>query len=251
MLAPMMARFLAVVVMALAASLATAQAQVAERRTSPVVVELYTSQGCWQCPRANRLLGEFSREPGVLALTFAVAYWDYLGWSDTFAQPLFTDRQRDFSRRLRSRGLVTPQLVFDGERQTGASDWDEARAVLNEVKLQPQPADAPEVVLQPLPGGRMRIGVVGGANSGAPADVWVMAFDPGPVTVSVTGGENARRRVTHYNLVRTINRVGEWSGSPVYFERERCRPQCAAIVQQGRGGRILAARATSPPATAP
>lgn len=249
MVAPMMVRFIAVVVLTLAASLAHAHAQVVERRPNPVVVELYTSQGCWHCPRANRLLGEFSREARVLALTFSVGYWDYLGWSDTFAQPLFTDRQREFSRRMRSRGLITPQLVFDGQRQVSASDWDQARAVLEEVLAHPQPAGAPEIVLQRLPGARVRVAVVGGANSGAPADIWLIGYDPGPVTVSVTGGENARRRVTHFNLVQTLERVGQWSGAPIYLERERCRPQCAAIVQQERGGRILAAAATQPVAT--
>ena len=102
MLPRMKARFLAVALLLLAAQPEGALAQPASAR-APVVVELYTSQGCSQCPRANRLLGEFSREPGIIALTFPVGYWDYLGWVDTFAQPEFTDRQRAFSRALRIR----------------------------------------------------------------------------------------------------------------------------------------------------
>lgn len=238
MLSPMMARFLAVVVMALAASICPAHAQTSR---APVVVELYTSQGCAQCPRANRLLGQFASEPNVLALTFAVGYWDYLGWRDTFAQPPFTDRQRDFSRAMRSRGLLTPQLVFDGVRQSSASDWDESRAILQEVQALARPVGAPGVILQRLPSGNVRVTVGSGANSGRPADVWVIGFDPGPVTVNIAGGENARRRVTHYNLVRSMERAGQWNGGSVYFERQRCSPHCAAIVQQPNGGRILAA----------
>lgn len=240
MLGGMMARTLAAAAFALSVAVGGAQAQTPPHR-SPTVVELYTSQGCIQCPRANRLLGEFSREPDILALTFAVSYWDYLGWRDTFAQPLFTDRQREFSRRMQRRSLFTPQLVFDGEREASASDWDEARAILNEVKSAAPVPGAPRVELQRLPGSRTRIVVGQGAASGEPADIWIMSFDPGPVTVYVASGENARRRISHYNLVRTIAHVGSWTGAPVYFERDHCSPQCAAIVQEPDGGRILAA----------
>lgn len=235
-----MARFLAVVVIALAALNAPALAQT--ERSTPTVVELYTSQGCWQCPRANRLLGQFSRDPNVLALTFAVDYWDYLGWPDTFAQPRFTDRQRAFNRALGRRGLLTPQLVFDGARQSSASDWDEARAILDEVTESPRPRGAPEVTIERLPGGRVRVAV--GAGASGAADVWIAAFDPGPITVGITSGENARRRITHYNLVSSIERAGSWNGTPMYFERQRCAPQCAALVQQPNGGLILAAAFT-------
>jgi len=94
MVGRMIRRVLALLVVALAAAVPSAWAQPAPAR-GPVLVELYTSQGCSACPRANRLLGELSHEPDVLALTFAVGYWDYLGWIDTFARPEFADRQRD------------------------------------------------------------------------------------------------------------------------------------------------------------
>jgi hypothetical protein len=244
MLPGMMARVLAVALFALCASLTAAHAQTPPRR-SPTVVELYTSQGCTQCPRANRLLGEFSREPDVLALTFAVSYWDYLGWRDTFAQPLFTDRQREFSQRLRRRSLFTPQLVFNGAREASASDWDEARAILNEVKAHAPVAGAPRVELQHLPGGRTRIAIGQGTAPAEPANIWIMAFDPGPVTVYVSSGENAQRRISHYNLVSSISRAGRWDGAPLYFQRDHCSPQCAAIVQEQNGGRIIAAGFTA------
>jgi hypothetical protein len=225
MLATMMARLLAVVLMALAASIAAAHAQVTEIRRSPVVVELYTSQGCVQCPRANRLLGEFSRETDVLALTFPVGYWDYLGWADM-------------------RGLTTPLLVFDGMRQGSAADWDSARATLQEVQAIPRPAGGPDVSIVRLPRGRFRIAISGGSRPVAPADVWAVSFDPGPVTVTITSGENARRRITHYNLVRSVERAGTWNGSAIYFDRARCRDECAAIIQAPGGGPILAAAFT-------
>jgi hypothetical protein len=246
MLGRMMARSLAIAVLALCATLTAAHAQTAPPRRSPTVVELYTSQGCTQCPRANRLLGEFSREPDVLALTFAVSYWDYLGWRDTFAQPLFTDRQRDFSQRQRRRSLFTPQLVFNGVREASAYDWDEARAILDEAKAQAPIVGAPRIDVQRLPGNRVRVTVGQGAAPAEPADIWTMSFDPGPVMVYVASGENARRRVAHYNLVRGIYRIGRWDGSAAYFQRDGCTPQCAAIIQEPNGGRILAASFTTP-----
>lgn len=226
---------------------AAAQDQAAARRPA-TVVELYTSQGCWQCPRANRLLGQFAAEPDLLALTFAVAYWDYLGWSDTFARPDFADRQRAFSRALRARGLLTPQLVFNGARQTSASDWDAARAILEEVRAAPAPQGAPSVTIARLPGGGVRATIGRGRTDGRPLDVWMMGFDPGPVTIYATAGENARRRIEHYNLVRTIDRAGFWTGEPAFFERRICRPQCAVLVQVQNGGPILGAAFTQPAA---
>lgn len=243
MLARMMARLLAVALVALTAASATARAQSAEER-APVVIELYTSQGCSQCPRANRLLGQFAREPDVLALTFPVGYWDYLGWTDTFAQPEFVDRQRAYSRTLRFRGLSTPQLVIDGLRQASGNDWDLARATLEEVKATPRPAGAPRVSIARLPGGRVRATVSAGRTT-RPADVWLLAYDPGPLTVAITHGENARRQIPHYNLVRWVVRAGEWRGSAAYFERTRCATLCAVIVQMPDGGPILAAATTT------
>lgn len=240
MLARMNARLFTAALLALAVTTVAARAQETDGRRAPVVVELYTSQGCSQCPRANRQLGQFARDPGVLALTFPVGYWDYLGWTDTFAQPEFTTRQRLYSRSLRTRGLSTPQLIIDGVRQTSANDWDLSRATLEEVRSTPRDAGAPDVSIARLPGGRVRA-TIGAGRTTRPADVWMVAYDPGPLTVMITHGENARRQIAHYNLVRWIVRVGEWRGAPAFFERPRCATNCAVIVQTPDGGPILGA----------
>src|SRR5262245_45802018 len=117
MLGGMKAGILAAIVMVLAALTSDAVAQPASGGGSPVVVELFTSQGCFQCPRANRLVGAMARRPNVLALTFPVSIWDYLGWRDTLARPEFSTRQRAYSQRLHVRGRATPQLVFNGASQ--------------------------------------------------------------------------------------------------------------------------------------
>ena len=241
----MIVRFLVAVAIAIAATATPALAQTQGRRAA-MVVELYTSQGCSQCPRANRLLGIFSRENDVLALTFPVGIWDYLGWHDTFAQPEFADRQRTYSQTLRVRGRFTPQLVVNGARTISASDWDEARAIYDDQQRAGWPTNAPDISLTLLRNGRARATISSGAP-GANADIWMLAYDPGPLTVVITGGVNRNRSIPHYNLVKWIERVGVWDGTAVWHERQRCQPECAVIVQEPNGGRILAASYTHRP----
>lgn len=242
MLSGMIARFLAALLLGLAATTLSAHAQTAGTRAQ-TVVELYTSQGCTQCPRANRLLGVFSREEDVLALTFPVGIWDYLGWHDTFARPEFADRQRAYSTTMRVRGRFTPQLVINGARQLSASNWDDARDVFDEQQAAGWPTTAPDLGITRLRNNRVRITL--GARSGAAnADIWLIAYDPGPLTVVITGGVNINRTVAHYNLVRTIERLDTWNGRSAWYERTRCLPECAVLVQEPNGGRILAAAYT-------
>lgn len=245
MVVRMIVRFLIALAVAAAVNATPALAQTQGRRAE-TVVELYTSQGCTQCPRANRLLCMFSREDNVLALTFPVGIWDYLGWHDTFAQPEFAERQRSYSQTLRVRGRFTPQLVVNGARTISASDWDEARAIYEDQQRAGWPASAPDLSLTLLRNGRARA-TVGAGPAGVSADVWMLAYDPGPLTVVITGGVNRNRSVPHYNLVKWIERVGTWNGASVWHERPRCQPECAVIVQEPNGGRILAASYTHRP----
>ena len=242
MLGAMIGRFIAVVLLGLAALAADVRAQVPGRRAE-AVVELYTSQGCTQCPRANRLLGNFAREDGVLALTFPVGMWDYLGWNDTFARPEFSDRQRQYARTLRTRGRFTPQLVLNGARQLSAADWDDARVALDQALEAPRTLARGDLSITRLNSGRVRVTLNANAR-GAGADIWLVAYDPGPLAAVVHGGLNLNRTVLHYNLVRTVERVDTWSGRAVWYERARCTPECAVIVQTPNGGPILGAAHT-------
>jgi len=81
----------------------------------PIVVELFTSEGCSSCPPADRVAGELADIPGVLPLSFHVDYWDYIGWKDPFASPLYSDRQRDYAHQLSLRYVYTPQMVVEGQ----------------------------------------------------------------------------------------------------------------------------------------
>jgi hypothetical protein len=225
--------------LALFAPAASAQSQQAN-----VVVELYTSQGCGQCPRANRLLGMFAREDDTLALTFPVGIWDYLGWHDTLARREFSDRQRVISRRLRARGRYTPQLIFNGASQESASYWDEAREAIEHARQQPL-RNAPNVRLTRLAENRTVRVTIGEGARRENADVWVIAYDPGPVGAYVGSGVNQYRTIYHYNLARWMTRVGVWNGEAASYERARCAPKCAVIVQDRNGGPIIAAAFTT------
>lgn len=246
----MIFRAFAAVLLGLVVFALPARAQTSPTGEHPqVVLELYTSQGCIQCPRANRLVGVFSREPGVLALTFPVGIWDYLGWRDTLARPAYSDRQQAYSTGLRIRGRFTPQLVFNGVRQVSGSDWDSARSMLNDARHDPRPEGAPEVAITRLRNDRVRVSI--GANArGAGSDIWLIAFDPGPVIAVVGSGVNVNRSISHYNLVDQIWRVGTSDGEATWFERDHCVPECAVLVQRP-GGQILSAAYTYRPARYP
>jgi hypothetical protein len=243
----MKAGIIAAVLLGLAALVSDASAQAGGGSGPPVVVELYTSQGCQQCPRANRLLGMMASRPNVLALTFSVGIWDYLGWRDTLARPEYARRQMAFSERLHVRGRFTPQLIFNGESQVSAGDWDDAQSALGAAQASPRPAGAPEVSIARLNSERVRVTIGGGSPGALPADIWFVSYDPGPITVAILGGINVNRSVQHFNLVRAIERVDSWDGASKWFERLHCDPECAVLVQQPNGGPILAAAYTYHP----
>jgi hypothetical protein len=101
----------------------------------PVVVELYTAQGCASCGAANGHVAKLADKPGILALTFSVEYWDYLGWADTFAKPEFANRQKAYVAKLALREPYTPQVVVDGAAQaTGSKTAKVDKLVADAVK---------------------------------------------------------------------------------------------------------------------
>src|SRR6218665_3730502 len=91
------------------------------RAKPPVVVELFTAQGCSSCGKANQVAAELAKDDGVLALTYSVDYWDYLGWKDTFAKPVFAERQRAYARKFALRDVPTPQMVVGGKVQASGA----------------------------------------------------------------------------------------------------------------------------------
>src|ERR1700740_3591459 len=106
-------------VVAVCLALGVASAGAGER---PILVELFTSEGCSSCPPADALLAELAGRPDVLALSFHVDYWDRLGWKDPFSSPAATLRQQRYAELLGLAAVYTPQIVIDGKWQTVGSD---------------------------------------------------------------------------------------------------------------------------------
>jgi hypothetical protein len=216
-------------------------------RHAPVVVELFTAQGCASCNAADTLIGKLADRADVIALTWPVDYWDYLGWADTFAKPQFTDRQRAYERRLGLRDVYTPQIVVDGAAQVSGDDGAAVTDLVS--KAADKPADkgakragaAPQIVF--LKAGRVAVGAA--RRPGAPAEVWLIRYDPKVRDVEVRAGDNRGAKVSETNVVREAIRLGRWSGRAVVFKapgEDHDDLRAVVIVQQARGGPILAAR---------
>jgi len=197
------------------------------------VVELFTSQGCSSCPPADDNVAALSTRPDVLALSFGVTYWDHLGWKDTFAQPAFTDRQIAYARALHHEGPFTPQVVVDGRADVVGNARPEIEQLIRAGRL-----DGPSVNLGPV-----SVEVGAGAAPGAPADVWLVRYDPRTVQVPIRAGENTGRTLPIKNVVKSLTRLGDWRGPAARFALPPAAPGLAtAVLIQTRGlGPILAA----------
>lgn len=221
-----------------------AQDHVAGTETSPVMVELFTSQGCPACPAADRVLTELARRPDVLALSFHVTLWDDLGWRDRFGTPANTARQRAYRRPLKNAQVYTPQMVVGGQYEVAAHDVRSASAVITGV-TQSRSA-APTLKLSR--GDTVTVAVV--AANGAPAStVWAAAYLP-QIETAVRHGENAGKTMPSSNVVRTFISLGSYSGAaadfsvPADFAREG--EGIAVWLQADPSGAILSAANAAP-----
>ncbi len=214
-------------------------------RTPPVVVELFTSQGCSSCPPAEALLNELADEDGIIALELHVDYWDYIGWADPFASPRFTTRQRDYARQLELHYVYTPQMVIDGQHNVVGSHRDEVRAAIGEATQRGKP-----LVLDYIEDGGDKIVIPAGRSPEGGATVWLAIYD-GRHETAVERGENSGRKLANRNVVRELEDLGVWTGErreiPVDMARMAAlgRAGCAILVQQGRTGPIIGAVAIS------
>jgi hypothetical protein len=203
---------------------------------APVVVEEFQSQGCSSCPPANANINALAVRPEVLALSYAVTYWDQLGWKDTFDQPAFTQRQWDYAHHAGRRNIATPQVIVNGTTAIVGSNRAELQAA---VAKEGSPAGGPAI------NAANKIVSIGSGKAAAPATVWLVRYDPNVQWVSIRAGENNGRKLPHRNIVRELTALGIWTGKPSHFQlpvatQAGLRP--AILVQVGKGGPIIAAR---------
>ncbi|MBV1700641.1 MAG: DUF1223 domain-containing protein [Hyphomicrobiales bacterium] len=175
------------------------------------VIELFTSQGCSSCPPADRLLGELAEDPGLIAVSMPVDYWDYMGWKDTFAQHAFTLRQHAYANSRGDDQVYTPQAVIDGKTHAVGSD---SEAINTQLVQAAKDSGVLSVAVQ-LAAVDKGIKVDVGAGTGA-ADVWLLkVLHRGQVKIG--RGENAGHDYTYTNIVQSMTRLGAWSGSAETF----------------------------------
>jgi hypothetical protein len=230
----------------------------------PIVVELYTSQGCNSCGPANALAAKVAQKPGVLLLSFSVTYWDMFGWKDTLASDQNTRRQKAYAASLRRGGVYTPQMIIDGTKDVPGGREDavsyalELAMMTRDDGMQPDedlPAiakkDGPPAEIAVVAGTRVKawartawsVGVNLAKQPGklrvwidrAPdtakhssidAAVWLFRLRSG-ATVKIGGGENNGQTINYRNVVTGIEAIGRWRGEPLWLDLPKSQPKAA------------------------
>jgi hypothetical protein len=200
---------------------------------NPIVVELYQSQGCSSCPPANAALNAVANQPGVIALSFAVTYWDRLGWKDIYADKAYTQRQYDYAHALGNANVATPQIIINGKTAITGIKQGELASSINTAR--------------PITGGpSIKVEndqVIVGQGSGS-AYIWLISYDPRTHNVAVRSGENSGRTLPHKNIVRSLAKIGEWRGTAARFKLTSVSNnhlKTVVLVQRIGNGPIIAA----------
>ncbi|NQW00589.1 MAG: DUF1223 domain-containing protein [Rhodospirillales bacterium] len=230
---------------AVAAAITASGAKAAEAAASPVVVELFTSQGCYSCPPAEAYLGKLAGRADVVALEFHVDYWDDLvygsagKWKDPFSSPQFTQRQRSYNAQIRKTGGVyTPQMVIGGNRETVGSHENKVEKAISQLTR-----TAP-LTVEVRESGAAQLTVQIDGTGPAPASVWLVRFHR-TIETRVRSGENKGKTLTSHNIVTGVQKIADWTGGPLSLEAASpaagSGQGCAVLVQQAPGTPILGA----------
>lgn len=209
----------------------------------PIVVELFTSQGCSSCPPADALLSRLADRKDILAMSLPVTYWDMLGWKDTLANEANTRRQKAYAAAMGRGGIYTPQMIVDG-----VTDVVGSREAQVEGAISARAADMRTVpVALSATGNTLHI-VIGAAGDRQHAEATVWLFHVlTRASVHVLSGENQGRSLAYRNVVRDVRPVGLWKGQALSLDLPRSDQITAphdavtVILQEGGYGRILGA----------
>jgi hypothetical protein len=209
----------------------------ADAPSRPLVVELFTAQGCSSCPPADAFLGQLSERPDVVALAFHVDYWDSSGWRDRFELRQSVERQNEYVRSFHRASAFTPQFVLDGRK-----DAIDTNSIVQALQ---QPRDAVPLTLAVREG--QVVVDVGEKQGQRPSDVLLGAFLSHAVS-NVGRGENAGKTLEEFNIVRSIRPLGEWKGTAANYKvTESSLPLDAtdvAVLVQSRGTGPIVGAAT-------
>lgn len=210
----------------------------ATAESMPVVVELFTSQGCSSCPPADQLLGELAKRPGLITLAYHIDYWDRLGWKDPFSLKAATARQNNYARALNLKTIYTPQMVIHGVTDVVGFDRPAVLGALDSKR------DGMPIHLSRTEG-KLMIQL----PAGAAAEITVVAYG-GETETKVARGENAGRILKEYSIVRGVYPLGRWDGSAKTLGFDLApvpnSATMAAVLVQGTGQGPMLGAATIP-----
>jgi hypothetical protein len=205
----------------------------------PVVVELFTSEGCSSCPPADTLLTALvKQQPDVLALAFHVDYWDWLGWRDPFSQAFATGRQAAYSNSLGGRPY-TPEIVVDGAAGMVGSDRGAVERAIRAARR-----DGTTAASVSLARSDRQLAIQVGAGVGE-GKILLVGFDHRHVT-AIGRGENDGKVLTESNIVRSLTPLGAWSGQALTLSAAMPDGEDAAVLLQAADGRIVGVASLDP-----
>ena len=221
----------------LTAAAIAASVSAASAATRPIVVELFTSQGCSSCPPADALLEELATRPNILALGFHVDYWDRLGWKDPLSGEGSTERQRAYARQFHTGEVYTPQMVVNGTREAVGSDRGAVLSALGSATT-----DAAVTVTFAADAKSVEIGAGSGAGRIILANFVLKRSNP------IGRGENAGHVATDVNGVKTLRTLGDWNVAATRFDIDAPGPnEGVAVLIQSDDGKVLGAGAIEIP----
>lgn len=233
----------------------TVDGQALDTNAGPVVVELFTSEGCSSCPVADTYLAELARDPSLVVLAWHVDYWDRLGWRDPFSTKEATERQRRYARAFESGQVYTPQLVIDGREECVGSDREQSSSAIAAAhKARKAPVTISKVEIKD---GAVEVSIeIDGLHTPVDGDYFqaVVALTEDGLSSDVTRGENSGRHLEHVAVIRAFKRaqVQTDTGYSGTFEFEldagwdRSKLKIVAFVQKSRGMEILGAASKGP-----
>jgi hypothetical protein len=214
------------------------------------LLELFTSQGCSSCPPADRLVGQLTNDPSLIALSIPIDYWDYLGWRDTLANPAHSARQRAYARTRGDGQVYTPQMVVNGAADALGSDQAAIERAIAQTDHKTGVMSLP--VTLAVNNGMLNVSVSDADKAAAAAEVWLCPLTKA-VPVAIGRGENRGRTITYHNVVRNWLRLGTLTAAqsnwnvPIAQLRGEGIDAAAVMVQEGshdKPGVILGAALT-------
>ncbi len=218
--------------------------------SGPWAIELFTSQGCSSCPPADAQLGAIRERSDIVALSFHVDYWDYIGWKDPFANRVMTERQRAYARVLRQRYIYTPEMVVDGITH----DPGLTRASIDEMLAAAQRQSTARATprLERAGDGPLTIALAPFKLEGPPADIVLAVYDRRHAT-PVPRGENSGHTLNNFNVVRRLENVARWDGAAARWTvpSDRFEPGqgIAVLVQHADYGSMIGCNKLEPRVT--